>query len=101
MLPFTRNSTIIRWLCGKIPAFKRHISDRMSSSCWTQLASKLIALKFPRVSSSYRNALFSFLGRIGAIRRPDYLPTNEDLLRCRIITQGIYETKFEVNRVTF
>ncbi|XP_065827324.1 guanine nucleotide-binding protein G(s) subunit alpha-like [Oscarella lobularis] len=42
-----------------------------------------------------------FLGRIGAIRRPDYLPTNEDLLRCRIITQGIYETKFEVNRVTF
>eukprot|EP00118_Oscarella_pearsei_P001574 m.7797 g.7797 ORF g.7797 m.7797 type:complete len:399 (+) comp19665_c0_seq1:1316-2512(+) len=42
-----------------------------------------------------------FMGRLPAIRDSAYVPTNEDLLRCRVITEGIYETKFEVNKVTF
>ena len=35
------------------------------------------------------------------IKLPDYTPTNQDLLRCRVLTQGIFETRFNVERVNF
>ncbi|XP_065187268.1 guanine nucleotide-binding protein G(olf) subunit alpha-like [Sycon ciliatum] len=42
-----------------------------------------------------------FLDEIDRIRKADYVPTEQDLLRCRVLTSGIYETRFSVDRVNF
>jgi guanine nucleotide-binding protein G(s) subunit alpha len=42
-----------------------------------------------------------FLDRAHVIRKKDYSPINQDLLRCRVLTRGIIETKFQVDRVNF
>lgn len=42
-----------------------------------------------------------FLDQIKVIRKPNYTPTNQDLLRCRVLTQGIFETRFTVEKVNF
>lgn len=42
-----------------------------------------------------------FLDKVDVIRRSDYIPSEQDILRCRVMTTGIFETKFEVDRVRF
>lgn len=44
---------------------------------------------------------FSFLDRCMELGRPDYIPTEQDILRCRVLTSGIFETKFTVDKVQF
>ncbi|KAJ8932684.1 hypothetical protein NQ318_020333 [Aromia moschata] len=42
-----------------------------------------------------------FLDQVHTIRRPDYTPTEQDILRCRVLTSGIFETLFQVDKVNF
>ncbi|XP_077577093.1 guanine nucleotide-binding protein G(olf) subunit alpha-like isoform X1 [Stigmatopora nigra] len=42
-----------------------------------------------------------FLDRLESVRRPDYSPSDQDLLRCRVLTSGIFETRFQVDKVNF
>ena len=42
-----------------------------------------------------------FLDRVNLIKRPDYTPSEQDILRCRVLTSGIFETKFQVEKVNF
>ena len=42
-----------------------------------------------------------FLDRVNVIRQPNYLPTDQDILRCRVLTRGILETEFKVKHVRF
>lgn len=42
-----------------------------------------------------------FLDRTAEVRKKDYSPSNQDLLRCRVLTRGIIETRFQVDRVNF
>lgn len=42
-----------------------------------------------------------FLDRVSEVRKKDYSPSNQDLLRCRVLTRGIIETRFQVDRVHF
>lgn len=42
-----------------------------------------------------------FLDRIDTIRHSNYVPNDQDLLRCRVLTQGIFETRFTVEKVNF
>lgn len=42
-----------------------------------------------------------FLDRLGEIRKHDYMPNEQDILRCRVLTSGIFETRFKVDKVTF
>ncbi|XP_064394869.1 guanine nucleotide-binding protein G(s) subunit alpha-like [Halichondria panicea] len=39
--------------------------------------------------------------KLREIRTPDYLPCDQDILRCRVLTSGIFETKFVVDKVNF
>nr|VZI11159.1 unnamed protein product [Spirometra erinaceieuropaei] len=42
-----------------------------------------------------------FLERTQELGKPDYIPTEQDILRCRVLTSGIFETKFTVDKVQF
>jgi len=42
-----------------------------------------------------------FLDRVSTVKRPDYTPTEQDILRCRVLTSGIFETRFQVDKVNF
>ncbi|GIY82661.1 guanine nucleotide-binding protein G(s) subunit alpha [Caerostris darwini] len=42
-----------------------------------------------------------FLDRVSVIKKSDYTPSEQDILRCRVLTSGIFETKFQVDKVNF
>ncbi|KAL6037072.1 hypothetical protein STEG23_030187 [Scotinomys teguina] len=35
------------------------------------------------------------------VQQPDDMPSDQDLLLCRILTSGIFETQFQVDKVNF
>jgi len=42
-----------------------------------------------------------FLDKVGEVRKENYNPSEQDILRCRVLTSGIFETRFRVDRVKF
>ncbi|XP_014665617.1 PREDICTED: guanine nucleotide-binding protein G(s) subunit alpha-like [Priapulus caudatus] len=42
-----------------------------------------------------------FLDKATTVKKPEYEPTEQDILRCRVLTSGIFETRFQVDRVNF
>lgn len=42
-----------------------------------------------------------FLEKIKALRDPNYIPTEQDILRCRVLTREIFELVFQVKDVKF
>lgn len=46
-------------------------------------------------------AYFMQTHKLAEISRPDYKPSDQDILWCRVLTNGIFETKFVVDKVNF
>lgn len=67
--------------------------------CWSD---KGVIACFER-SSEYQliDCAKYFLDKVEDVRKPDYNPSEQDILRCRVMTTGIFETKFEVDKVRF
>ncbi|KAF4520533.1 hypothetical protein B566_EDAN008732 [Ephemera danica] len=42
-----------------------------------------------------------FLDQVHIIKQPNYTPSEQDILRCRVLTSGIFETRFQVDKVNF
>lgn len=42
-----------------------------------------------------------FLDKVSVINSPGYVPDEQDILRCRVLTSGIFETTFTVDKVNF
>jgi len=42
-----------------------------------------------------------FLAKCEEISNPEFMPTEQDILRCRVLTSGIFETRFTVEKVNF
>lgn len=45
--------------------------------------------------------LFSYLSDLERIEKPEYLPTEQDILRARVPTTGILEYPFDLDGVIF
>ncbi|KOX75350.1 Guanine nucleotide-binding protein G(s) subunit alpha [Melipona quadrifasciata] len=39
--------------------------------------------------------------KVAIVKQPDYTPTEQDILRCRVLTSGIFEMWFQVDKVNF
>uniref|UniRef100_A0A1I7XRD9 Guanine nucleotide-binding protein G(s) subunit alpha n=1 Tax=Heterorhabditis bacteriophora TaxID=37862 RepID=A0A1I7XRD9_HETBA len=67
--------------------------------CWVD---KGVLACFER-SSEYQliDCAKYFLDKVDVVRQPNYDPSEQDILRCRVMTTGIFETKFEVDKVRF
>lgn len=42
-----------------------------------------------------------FLDKVSTVRKEDFSPSEQDILRARVLTSGIFETKFRVEKVKF
>lgn len=42
-----------------------------------------------------------FLDKVGVVKHEDFNPSEQDILRARVLTSGIFETKFRVDKVKF
>lgn len=42
-----------------------------------------------------------FLDKVATVRQENFSPTEQDILRARVLTSGIFETKFKVDKVKF
>lgn len=51
--------------------------------------------------SSHLTSLFSYFDAVERIAQPDYLPTDQDVLRSRVKTTGITETTFIIGDLTY
>merc|ERR1712004_894318 len=42
-----------------------------------------------------------FLDKVSQVKREDFNPSEQDILRARVLTSGIFETRFRVDKVKF
>lgn len=59
------------------------------------------AAPLPQSFHFHASLRFSFLDRVSVVKQPNYTPSEQDILRCRVLTSGIFETRFQVDKVNF
>jgi guanine nucleotide-binding protein G(s) subunit alpha len=72
----------------------------MIEKLWQDEGVKRCALMYGNQFNILDSAQY-FLDRIPIIRQENYLPDDQDILRCRVLTTGILETKFKIKDVHF
>ncbi|PAA47199.1 hypothetical protein BOX15_Mlig030909g2 [Macrostomum lignano] len=76
--------------------------DKFFEYCCTLWKDKGVQEAFSR-SNEYQliDSAKWFLDKCAEVAKPEYLPDEQDILRCRVLTSGIFETKFTVEKVMF
>lgn len=91
---------------GRIKGSKQPLKGPMNTNSSTVQNSESLMRNLTWLTclwhSAYLSSLwYSFLDRVNVIKTPDYTPSEQDILRCRVLTSGIFETKFQVEKVNF
>lgn len=82
---------------------ERHTLGLMNTNSWTVPPSQYFILDFVRLLGFILMLLdftsifwifCSFFDRLEDIKSSDYVPTEQDVLRCRVMTTSISETRF-------
>lgn len=70
--------------------------------CATLWSSKALRDCYERCDEYYLiDSAKYFLDRLPALRKEDYIPDDQDILRCRVMTEQITEIKFKVKEANF
>uniref|UniRef100_A0A914VTW0 Adenylate cyclase-stimulating G alpha protein n=1 Tax=Plectus sambesii TaxID=2011161 RepID=A0A914VTW0_9BILA len=78
----------------RVPDIKQNVRDSILA-----ILQAMDALEIPLQKEE--NIKRNFLDKVENIASCDYIPTEQDILHCRVKTTGIFETTFEVDRVRF
>lgn len=61
----------------------------------------LLSISFNKTTNFYIYKYYSYLSDLPRIELPDYLPTEQDILRARVPTTGILEYPFDLDGIVF
>ena len=88
--PHWQNLTVIFW----------YQVQAEQSITFNQILVSILLLRKMMIFSG-RFCIFSYLNALDRIRKPGYLPTEQDILRVRVPTTGIIEYPFDLEEIRF
>lgn len=92
------------------PFFQRHGFDLSSPPpppglfspfVFSSLSPRPFSLPSPPIHWVLRTRCFSYLMEVDRVAAPNYLPTEQDILRVRVPTTGIIEYPFDLEEIRF
>ncbi|KAK9890954.1 hypothetical protein WA026_013294 [Henosepilachna vigintioctopunctata] len=89
------------WILSQVHQLE-NLPEKFYDFCSSLWKDKGVQAAFER-SNEYQliDSAQYFIERLEEIRKPDYIPTEQDMLRCRVLTREIYELVFQVKNVKF
>ena len=85
-----------------VPPVHDDYADGFFADCATLWSSKALKDCYERCDEYHLiDSAKYFLDRLPALQKADYIPEDQDILRCRVMTEQITEIKFKVKEANF